>query len=179
LALVILELGLLFFLAHVFAWLFQRTKIPDVLLLIILGMLLGPVFGAVGKADFGKAGGVMTNITLVVILFESGLSLDMKALREGLTATTKLTLVSFFASIAVVAPIGVYLMGMSWAAGILMGVILGGTSSAVVIPLVAGLGLAPAAGTVLVLESAITDVLCIVGAVAGISTAVGGGEVAI
>lgn len=48
----------------------------------------------------------------------------------------------------------------------MLGVILAGTSSAVVIPMVNALNLSEKSGTVLVLESALTDALCIVGAFA-------------
>jgi len=46
--------------------------------------------------------------------------------------------------------------------GLIFGSIIGGTSSAVVVPMVRGLKLKEPAGTILVLESSLTDVLCIV-----------------
>lgn len=58
---------------------------------------------------------------------------------------------------------------------VLLGVILGGTSSAVVIPMVNALRLAEKPATVLVLESALTDVLCIVGVFALLQIYTSGG----
>ena len=57
-------------------------------------------------------------------------------------------------------------MGLELNASLLLGSILGGTSSAVVIPLVKQLAIKKENEVVLVLESAITDVLCIVFALA-------------
>ena len=53
------------------------------------------------------------------------------------------------------------------------GFILGGTSSAVVIPIVKGLDCSESTTSILTLESAITDVLCIIGTV-GIATGIAG-----
>ena len=54
-------------------------------------------------------------------------------------------------------------MGYSLMVAILLGMILGGTSSAVVIPLVNNLEMKQKYGSVLMLESALSDVLCIIG----------------
>ena len=37
--------GILVFLAHLFVGIFSRTRIPDVILLIIIGICVGPVLG--------------------------------------------------------------------------------------------------------------------------------------
>jgi Na+:H+ antiporter len=47
--------GLLIFLAHLFTGLFSRTKIPDVLLLMLIGLLIGPCLGIVNIENFGAA----------------------------------------------------------------------------------------------------------------------------
>ena len=62
-------LGLLVFSAHVFASLYNRKKIPDVLLLIVIGLILGPIFGWVSPSSLGMSGPVFVAVTLVVILF--------------------------------------------------------------------------------------------------------------
>ena len=38
--------------------------------------------------DFGKVGGVMSSVALVVILFESGMSLELRALTQSIRATS-------------------------------------------------------------------------------------------
>ena len=82
-ALVLVFIGLLVFLAHLFVALFERTRVPDVLYLILIGVIVGPVLGIVSPEDFGKVGGVFTTVALVVILFEAGLELSVESLRSS------------------------------------------------------------------------------------------------
>ena len=159
---IILIIGLLIFVSHFLAVLFRRTNIPDVLLLMVIGLLAGPLMGWVSPADFGKVGPVFATIALVVILFESGTSLRLDVMLKSLGTTGKLTFGCFIATGAIVTAVAMLALGMPLLSALLLGAILAGTSSAVVIPMVASLRLQEAAGTVLVLESALTDVLCIV-----------------
>jgi NhaP-type Na+/H+ or K+/H+ antiporter len=158
----ILLLGLIVFLAYLFRAVFDLTRIPDVLLLMVLGILLGPVLGMASNEDFGKAGPVLASLTLIVILLESGTSLHLTTLRRTMTCTLGLTLLSFFVTMAAVAVTGRMLFDLPWILALMLGGMLGGTSSAVVIPMVQGLRLTDRTTTVLVMESALTDVLCIV-----------------
>lgn len=161
-AILVLAIGLLVFIAHLFTALFERTKVPDVLLLMILGILAGPVFGLVGPEDFGKFGVVLTTIALTVILFEGGTAMEIPTILRSARETLTLTLITFAVTAAIGAFIMVSVFGTSWLVGLALGTIIGGTSSAVVVPMVRGLKLKEPAGTVLVLESSLTDVLCIV-----------------
>jgi len=163
---VVILLGLLVFLAHALEDFFARTKVPDVLILLGLGLLLGPFSGLVHPEDLGAAGPVFTTLTLVVILFEGGLGLDLKVLGRSLGGATGLTVWSFVATMLVVTPIVRFMMGFTWLQAATLASILGGTSSAVVIPLVSRLALGERAKAILSLESALSDVLVIVVALA-------------
>ncbi|MDE5609414.1 MAG: cation:proton antiporter [Bacteroidales bacterium] len=154
-------LGLIVFSAHVFASLYNRKKIPDVLLLIIIGLILGPLFGWVSPSSLGMSGPVFVAVTLVVILFEGGTSLSFNVLQSAWKSTMNLTVSCFFLSMGLVALVS-WLFGLAPLSALTLGSILGGTSSAVVIPLMRMLDVSEESRTVLVLESAATDVLCIV-----------------
>ncbi|KAF5085737.1 K(+)/H(+) antiporter NhaP2 [anaerobic digester metagenome] len=162
----IVFVGLIVFISHLFAGIFERKRIPDVLLLMMVGLLMGPIFRFISPEDFGIAGPMFTTITLVIILFEGGLELKLDALRDALRGTSALTTINFFATMLIVGFIAWLLFGLSPVAGFLLGAILGGTSSAVVIPLVKHLTMKEDSKTILVLESAVSDVLCIVFALA-------------
>ena len=162
-SIVVLAVGALIFLAHLFSALFDKTRIPDVLPLVFLGVLLGPVLGWIKPEDFGKVGGVFTNIALVIILFESGLGLDLSSLRQSMMRGIWLTVVNFTLSMAVLAVMAHFLFGYSFPSALLLGAILGGTSSAVVIPMIQKINLGDSPRTALLLESTFSDVLCIVG----------------
>lgn len=157
-----LGLGLLIFAASLFTALFRRTGVPDVLLLIGVGLLLGQATGQVSPGDFGKLGGLMSTLALVLILFEGGLSLSLDVLASALGQTLGLTLLGFASTAVIVWGFGTYALGLGPTLAMALGAIAGGTSSAVVIPMVKELGMGRVPETTLVLESAITDVLCII-----------------
>lgn len=159
--LVIAIIGLLIFAAHLFTEIFSRKRIPDVLLLMIIGLVLGPILHWVKPEDLGSVAGVFTTITLVIILFESGTKLDFNTLLNSIRGTMKLTLINFFVTMIVVALLGL-IVKVNLLTSLMLGAIVGGTSSAVVIPMVSQLKISEKGGTILILESAFSDVLCIV-----------------
>ncbi len=80
---IIAFIGILIFMAHLFTGIFSRTKIPDVLLLIIIGIGIGPILGLAYPSQFGIVGPIFTTVTLIIILFESGLTLKLSSLRSA------------------------------------------------------------------------------------------------
>ncbi|PIY04432.1 MAG: sodium:proton exchanger [Gallionellales bacterium CG_4_10_14_3_um_filter_54_96] len=159
----ILVIGFMVFFAHFLSLQFRKTNIPDVLVLMLVGIVIGPLLGVVSPADFGKIGSLIATIALVVILFESGTTLNLATLGQSLGTTGVLATVCFALTTLIVGVIAYFALDLTLLPATLLGVILGGTSSAVVIPMVSALRLAEKPATVLVLESALTDVLCIVG----------------
>jgi len=159
----ILVIGFMVFFAHFLSLQFRKTNIPDVLVLMLVGIVIGPLLGIVSPTDFGKIGSLIATIALVVILFESGTTLNLATLGQSLGTTGVLATVCFALTTLIVGVIAYFALDLTLLPATLLGVILGGTSSAVVIPMVSALRLAEKPATVLVLESALTDVLCIVG----------------
>lgn len=160
--LVIAILGLLVFAAHLFTEIFSKKRIPDVLLLMIIGLIIGPVLGWVKPASLGAVAGVFTTITLVIILFESGTQLNFHTLLNSIKGTMMLTNINFFVTMAIVTLLGIFVKEIDALTSLMLGAIVGGTSSAVVIPMVSQLKISKQGGTILILESAFSDVLCIV-----------------
>ncbi len=158
----IIALGLLYFIGHLLTHFFKRTKVPDVLILIIFGILVGPVFHFVDPQSIGVAGNLFTTIALIVILFEGGLGLEVSTLIRSAAQAFKLTTIFFVATAATIFSILYFGFEYSPMASALTGFICGGTSSAVVIPLIGALKTGKEASTILIIESALTDVLCIV-----------------
>ncbi|HZJ74922.1 MAG TPA: cation:proton antiporter [Perlabentimonas sp.] len=169
-AIAIVFVGLMVFISHLFTGIFYRRKIPDVLLLMAVGIILGPVLKLISPEDFGKVGPIFTTITLVIILFEGGLTLRFDTLKNAIRGTSALTTTNFFVTMCTVGLIGWLIFRLNPVAAFMLGAILGGTSSAVVIPMVQQLRIREETKTILVLESAISDVLCIVFALALLET---------
>lgn len=165
-ALVIAFIGALIFGAHLFVGMFAKTRVPDVLLLIAIGLLLGPVSHLVTPAEFGGVGPVFTTVTLVFILFESGTELQIGTLRLALRGTFILATINFIVTAAVVALAAWKLAHLGPMRSLMMGAVLGGTSPAVVIPLAVQLKMGSDSSAILFLESAVGDVFSIVIALA-------------
>jgi len=165
-ALVIAFIGALVFGAHLFVGMFAKTRVPDVLLLIVIGLVLGPVAHLVTPAEFGKVGPVFTTVTLVFILFESGTELQIHTLRTALKGTFILATLNFVVTACVVALAAWKLGHLGAMRSLMMGSVLGGISPAVVIPLSAQLKIGRHSQAILFLESAVGDVLSIVIALA-------------
>ncbi|MFC7669943.1 cation:proton antiporter [Hymenobacter humi] len=156
--LLIILIGFLIFLGHYLAQLFDRTKIPDVVGLLLVGVLLGPVFHLIDPAAFGKGGRVFSNLVLVFILFESGLEVRFEQLRSALRGTMGLTTLNFVVTTLVVAVLAQLFGGLDLLSSLILGTILGGTSSAVVTTLVRKVNVSEQTSTTLVMESALSDI---------------------
>jgi NhaP-type Na+/H+ or K+/H+ antiporter len=163
---VIIFVGALVFLAHLFTGMFERTRIPDVLFLMLIGLVIGPLLKIVNPDDFGKVGPVFTTIALVVILFESGLELSLETLRRSLGGTVRITLLSFFIMFFLTTAAVFTLTGLPLAVSAFVGTVLAGPAPAVVIPLTRQLQLNKSVQTTLTLESALGEALCILIALA-------------
>lgn len=166
---ILAALAALVFLGLALEELFKRTKIPDVLVLLMVGLGLSAT-GLVRTESLAGVGRVFTTVALVLILFEGAVRMRADELRSALGRSLALTFVNFFATMIIVGGVAWALFGMRLQAGLLLGAILGGTSSAVVIPMVQSLKLGPQTRTALSLESALSDVLCIVFALALMGT---------
>ncbi|MFC1907910.1 cation:proton antiporter [Chloroflexota bacterium] len=159
---VIAFVGILIFLAHLFTSIFSRTRIPDVLFLIIIGVCIGPVLGLASPTVFGAVGPIFTIVTLIIILFESGLTLNLKTIRSTFGGAMTLAPLSFFSTMGVVAGFALWLTNLELLPAFILGAIVASTSEAVIIPLVKQLRVKEDTQTTLSLESSVNDVLSIV-----------------
>lgn len=154
----IVFVGITIFLSHYFASLSARTKVPDVLWLFTIGLLLGPIGGIVSLSNFGAVGPVFTTITLVFILFESGIDQRLEPLINSLGGTARITTYNFFGSCLVAAGITYFYTDLGVLRSLMLGSIVGGTSSAVITTLIKQYQMTERSSTILVLESAFSDV---------------------
>ncbi|NIM52136.1 MAG: sodium:proton exchanger [Gemmatimonadales bacterium] len=161
-AVTILAVGLLVFFGHLLADFFQRAKVPDVLILMLAGIVLGPVLHLIEPADFGKVGPVFTTLALIIILFEGGIHLNVRHLGAAAGDTLAISLSTLLVTVLLLAYLAELFLPIDFFTALLVAMILGGTSSAVVVPLIRVLRMAPKPSTVLFLESALTDVVIIV-----------------
>lgn len=161
-SIILIALGLLIFFAHIFSAAFAKTRIPSVLLLMIIGLILGPVSGLINPDSFGTAGSVFTTITLICILFQSGTTLDLKVLGKSIGPALLAAVLNFIVITGISILLGTYFLHIKLVHSCFLGAALGGTSSAVVIPMVNQLRPSEKASTILNLEAALSDIICLI-----------------
>ena len=160
--LVLLGISFILFFGFLAEFAFKKTGIPDILFLILLGLFLGPnVLGYINPAQLAQLAPVFTTFALLFLLYDGAFSIDLASFAKGFFDSIKLTMLNFFTSVFIVAAI-MLAFGFTPAIALLAGFILVGTSSAFVIPVIKQLKIKSETYSILALESAITDVLCIV-----------------
>jgi Na+:H+ antiporter len=162
-------------------YIFRRTGVPDVVWLIVAGILLGPVSGLLPREQLATIAPFFAALTLVVILFEGGIRLRLREVFRAAPRSSALAVLTFSFAVAAVALVSMGLKTLgglpaswTWAHGLLLGTILGGSSSIIIMPAMVQAKVEPKVANLLNLESAFTDVLCVVGASALIRILVAG-----
>ncbi|MBM3154902.1 MAG: hypothetical protein FJ008_06150 [Chloroflexi bacterium] len=156
--------GILLAIGFLADFLFRKTSFPDVIILIALGYVVGPLMGFIQPEQITAFSQVVTAFTLAIILFHGGLHLEFTSVLPIVPRALLLTFLGFGFSMAVVTAFAYYVMEVELLHGLLLGAIIGGTSSAIVIPMINQAKARPEVRAVLDLESAFTDALVIVGA---------------
>ena len=157
--------GLIILVGFLANLLFRITKIPSVLVLIAIGVVLGPVTGWIQHDSLLTIAPYFGAIALLVILFEGGLELEIDHVVRHAPRTAIFTTVVFALSMAVVAAVAHLAVGLPLTVALMLGAVLGATSPAICMPVVSGLSIRNDVKTVIKLESAMGEVLLIVSVV--------------
>lgn len=129
-----LSLFLIFLLGFIGGYLLEKIKIPKIVWYLILGILLGPSLLNIVDNSLLNISSYLRQIALVIILTRSGLSLNLKNLKEiGRAAILMCFIPASFEIIGIVifAPI---LLGISYFEAMLLGSVLAAVSPAIVVP---------------------------------------------
>ncbi|MFH1294382.1 MAG: cation:proton antiporter [Candidatus Aenigmatarchaeota archaeon] len=146
---------------------FDKTKIPDIIWLIIFGVMMGPILSYFDASVFKDVSPLLAAVALMVILFDAGLNLDFFKFLKNTPRGLLFSVVNMAVSMVVVGGLASLLFGFdNMAIGLLLGAILGGTSSAVVITLVSKLNFNDSTKMTVILESVLTDTLTIIASIA-------------
>lgn len=166
LATTIIFIGFLIFCAHLFSALFRRSRVPDVLLLLLIGIFIGPVLHWVTPQMLGEGGTLLSSLTLLFVLFDSGVDMSLDSIRRHWKAMVQITFLSSIVACVLVMVAAYFLLGFGWHEGLLLGSMVSGTAAAIVIPLVRQMRVSERTRTILTLESAVSGVLSVVVALA-------------
>jgi cell volume regulation protein A len=142
--------------------LFERKGLPDMLFLIVLGYVVGPLLRLFDPLSVAALAPYLAALALVFILFDGGMHMNIRQVISESPRAILLAVLGFFSSLLIIAAFMTYLVGVPLLYGVLFGSIFGGSSSIVVVSLARKISVSEKCSTILTLESAITDILCIV-----------------
>jgi len=137
---------------------FRRFGIAPVLPLILVGFLMAGVLRWVDPAMAAAFAPYFGAVAFAVILFTGGITFNIGSLIRTSIVATIYTVLVFTLSVVAVALLWKLFYG-DWLTGISVGIMLGGTSGAVVVPIVERLKVSDYVKGIATLESVLTDVL--------------------
>ncbi|MBN1151997.1 MAG: cation:proton antiporter, partial [Dehalococcoidia bacterium] len=139
-------------------WLAWLLRLPSVLVLLLVGLLAGPVFGILPPELMSDDSLVsIVSVSVAVILFEGSLSLRLSELGSTSRAVWRLLTVGAVITWAIAATAAAALFGLSLEVAMLLGAILIVTGPTVIIPLLIHIRPAGQVGAVLRWEGIIND----------------------
>jgi len=139
-------------------WLAWRLRMPAIVLMLVAGVLVGPVAGVFDPArDIGPLMGPIISIAVAIILFEGGLTLNFHSLSDAAKGVRRLVFVG--------APLGWltstlalrYGAGLSWESAAVFGGIMIVTGPTVIAPLLRTARLSKRPAALLQWEAIIND----------------------
>lgn len=161
--LLVLLLGVTLLVGFGADWLANRFRVPDVLWLIALGILAGPVLGLLSASSLLLVAPLLGVAALVLILFDAGLDLRLSRIRFLASSAILFAIASYFVSTCLLFVAAyLFLFPGHPALSFLFAASLGCTSGAVIIPLANRLGLPAGLRSLLHIDSAVEDALAVV-----------------
>jgi len=155
-------LGFIIVLGFFGNFLFKKTGIPDILILMSLGLLLGPIFNLFDVNNFKGYSEIFSSLALMILLFEGGLNLKIFKVFQESSRATLLAILSVITSMIITVLFTKFFLGWNILPGLLLGSMIGGSSSSIVIPLMRKINVKEKIETLMSLESAFTDALTVV-----------------
>jgi NhaP-type Na+/H+ or K+/H+ antiporter len=164
-------LGGLLVLAYVANRLSRRTRVPDVVVLLASGIILGPVLHWINADHFPQVIRGVGTLALILILFAAGLELDLRAWRQFISGTV-LAILSYALTMAGVTLFCMNVLAMPRMAALLVSAALACMSGSIVLPILDQLDLRRDLKTTLVIEASFGDGLgaLVVGVLIGLAS---------
>jgi NhaP-type Na+/H+ or K+/H+ antiporter len=139
-------------------WLAWRLRLPAIVLLLIAGLVAGPATGFLDPArDFGDLYRPLISLAVAIILFEGGLTLNFKEIRETSTAVRRIIVIGGPLVWIMTALAAHFVAGLSITTSIVIGAILVVTGPTVIMPLLRQAQLSSRPASILRWEAIIND----------------------
>ena len=153
---VLLTLSLMLSAGMAARFLASLARIPEILLLVLFGAVLGPSMLDVIEVPLDSTGAqLIFTLGVSMILFYGGLNLSFRVLRQVWVGLGLLILPGVILTAAVTGAAAHLVFGLSWPAALLMGAVLSPTDPAILIPLFIRSRLRPKVAETVVAESSL------------------------
>ncbi|EQD41366.1 sodium/hydrogen exchanger, partial [mine drainage metagenome] len=114
----------------------RRTRIPDLLWLILFGLVVGPILGLITRSAILVVAPIVGTAVLIVILFDAGLDMRSDLIGSLLPSVVAFAVITYLASVAILTVVAdAVLFPGDPLLSLLFGSALGATSGAVTIPI--------------------------------------------
>jgi potassium/hydrogen antiporter len=137
------------------------TRVPDIIVLLLIGVAIGPVLHWVDPGNLQDMTRILGMLALILILFEGGIELRLKEAIRYSPGGLLLALVSYGLTVGLVATVAKYSLHLSWVDGALLGSVLGSTSAAVVLPAIQQMDVPSPIKITLTLESSLGEIIAV------------------
>lgn len=139
-------------------WVAWRFRLPAIVLLFALGLILGPGLNILHpSASLGWLFRPVVSLVVAIVVFEGGLLLDFRQLREAGEGVVRLTLLALPINWALGTLAAHYVAHLEWGVAALFGAIITVTGPTVVLPLLRHNKLKPRVAAFLRWEAIIND----------------------
>lgn len=170
-ALTFFFIALVILLGFITSRVFQATRFPDIPLLMSIGLLLGPLnhafqfneflAGVLDESTFRDVAPFFSQLALIVILFDSGLKLDVQNVAKGLRPALLHTIPLMALTVAGISFIAIVVWGFPFIIAVTLGVALSNVGQTVSALLVREINISPVTKGIYFIEMAIYDVISI------------------
>ncbi len=138
----------------------QHLRIPGILLLLVAGVILGPeVAGIVHPAELGDGLHTIVGFSVAVILFEGGMSLDLRQIRSEGGPIFRLVIIAPIITVTLAMVAAHNIMDWGWRQSALFGSLVMVTGPTVVNPLLKRIHVKRGVATLLEAEGVMVDAL--------------------
>jgi cell volume regulation protein A len=137
------------------------TRVPDIIVLLLIGVGLGPILKWVDPNNFQDAIRILGMLALILILFEGGLELQLKEAIRYSPGGLLLAVVSYGLTVGLIAVVARATLHLTWLDSSLLGAVLGSTSAAVVLPAIQQIDAPEPIKITLTLESSLGEIIAV------------------
>ncbi|MDF7674567.1 sodium:proton antiporter [Acetobacteraceae bacterium ESL0709] len=139
-------------------WIAWRFRLPAIVLLFALGLLFGPVLGVLHPSEtMGWAFRPLISLLVALVVFEGGMVLDIRQLREAGQGISRLTKIALPINWGLGSVAAHYVAHFDWGTACLFGAIVVVTGPTVVLPLLRHNKLQPRVAAFLRWEAIVND----------------------